>query len=231
MQSVIDMGFTLVGLVGFPAAIAGAVSLYVAHLTRYTISEKLRSAIKYDYDQRLEAFKSLLKESGDRELERQKHSLALESNRINVQFARLQEKRASVIAEVYSALVDTYDALKIYAAAFEPVGGPSKQERFQALADNHRNFRSSFYKNRIYFPSSISERLDAINEEILGAGNTFRFAVELQQGHAEKTDAWMKVFNKIHGPIALALRELESEFRVLMGDQYEINVIQNPDSR
>jgi hypothetical protein len=220
MEPIITTVVTLLGLIGLPAAIAGGATLYVVHLARDTITEKVKAAINAEYDERLAALKAQLKADNNLELERHKHALALEANRQNVRFARLHEIRASVIADVYAALSDTYEALKAYTAAFEPAGCPSKEERLKTLAGEHGRFRKAFASKKIYFPPDVAEQLQKINMQIFAAGNEFMWTVQNQQHAHGQTEAWMGVLNKVDGPIKDTLQTLEAEFRKLLGDDH-----------
>lgn len=219
MQAAITDILPFFGLVGLPATIAAGVTLYVVHLARDTITEKIRAAIKAEYDERLETLKARLKAESDLELERSKHALALEANRQSLRFARLHDKRASVIADVYAALSDTFYALRAYTAAFETAGGPSQQERLDTLAEKHRQLRQAFYPKQIFFPPEVAQRLERIEREIFAVGNVFMWTVQNQPQGAYQTTAWMEVLKRIEGPINEALRGLEAEFRKLLGDE------------
>jgi hypothetical protein len=218
MQPIVTDIVAVFGLIGLPAAIAVGASLYIIHLAHDTISEKIKGAIKTEYDERLEILKSRLKAESDLELERNKHSLALEATRQNLRFARLHEMRATVIADVYAALNDTYLALKIYTAAFEPAGFPSKGERLKILSTEHQRFRKSLYPNRIYFPADVAKQLEEIDKKIFSSGNKFMWTVQLQGEAANQTNAWLDVLKDVDGPISMALQKLETEFRNLLGD-------------
>jgi len=219
MEPIITTIVTLLGLIGIPAAIAVGVAFYVVHLARDTITEKVKARINAKYDERLAELKAQLKADNNLELERHKHALALEANRQNVQFARLHEIRAAVIADVYAALSDTYDALRAYTAAFEPAGGPSKEERLRTLAEEHGRFRKAFAPKKIYFPPDVAEQLQKINMQIFAAGNEFMWTVQNQHRAHGQTEAWIGVLNKVDGPIRDTLRKLEAEFRKLLGDE------------
>ena len=219
MDELLKSSFTLVGVVGIPAVVATLVALAVFRFGRELLSERLKTQIKSEYDERLETLKAQLKASGEVELERRKHELALEASRFNARYARLQEKRASVIAEVYGNLNETYIALKQFTTSAEWAGGPTRKEQSELLSEKHKSFFQSFVRQRIYFPEIIADRLDKINSDMIVAGNTYVLVV--QRGGPEQTKIWKEVFEKVDGPIRDALRELERELRILMGDDPE----------
>src|SRR5690348_4818311 len=62
----------------------------------------------------VERFKSQLKSDADAEIERLKHSLVMTASDHQVRFAKLHERRAEVIADVYQRLVDVYEQTKTF---------------------------------------------------------------------------------------------------------------------
>lgn len=207
-----------VGLVGLPAAIAAIITVWIVHFSRDLISEKAKAAIKAEYDARLENTKASLKASGDIDLERRKHELTLAATKHNVRYAKLHELRATTIGEVYAALSDSYYALRSYTAAFEPVGGPSKEERLDKLQKALQRFRDSFLPKKIYLPRHISDRLDRIYGEIFSTKNEFLYRVHSPPSDSEQTDRWAEIGERVNGPVTQALADLETELRHLMGD-------------
>lgn len=208
----------LLGLVGLPALIAAGVAIWAVHFSKDAIAEKMKAAIKAEYDQRLETLKANLKASGDVELERHKQALSVEAMRHNVRYARLHETRATVIGEVYAALSETYDALRAYTAAFEPAGAPSKDERLQALGQALKTFRQAFVRKKIFLPKSIADQLDRIHADMFAAQQSFLWGVHLPKQDARQLEKWIEVSDKVDGPIKAALEDLEAELRRLMGD-------------
>jgi hypothetical protein len=218
MEPIVSSVIAYVGLVGLPALVAVAVTLWVVHLARDAISERVKVAIKADYDERLETIKAQLKASADTELEGLKHELALEALRHDVRYTKLHEIRASVIADVYALLSEAYAALKDYTVAFEIVGIPSKADRAKVLAEKLNLFAVAFKPKKIFFPTATADRLEEINQSIVQTATTFELAVVPMERQIGQAEAWLKVLQKVDGPITTALRELESEFRKIMGE-------------
>lgn len=208
-----------VGLVGLPAAVAAAIALWIVHFSKDLIAEKAKAAIKAEYDARLEITKSSLKASGDIELERRKHELALAATKHNVRYSKLHELRALTIGDVYASLSDSYYALRSYTAAFEPEGGSTKDERLTSLQETLVKFKASYLPKKIYLPKDISDRLDEIHREIFSTKNAFLYMVHASQDGAEQTQRWIEIGKRVDGPIKVALTELETELRRLMGDE------------
>jgi len=218
MNEVLTPFAALVGLIGIPALVTIAIGKWLISTSTTAITEKLKAAIKAEYDEKLETLKASLKASGDADLERHKHALALEAARENVRFSRLHEIRAEVIGNVYAALAKTYDALRAYTAPFESAGGPSKDERLTAVGNALREFRDAFISKKVFLPKKISDQLDHIHQEMFSAQASFFWGVHFPQPSAAQTQKWVEISGKVDGSVKGALEELEAEMRGLMGD-------------
>src|SRR5690606_15232759 len=110
----------------------------------------------------------------DLESERLRSQLQTAALEHEVRFSRLHERRANVIAETYALLKAVFDRLSNYVAPFEPVGGPSRQERFTALVDAHNSFRSYYSGRLIFLPQGVASQLEKADGELVRAGAEFR---------------------------------------------------------
>ena len=86
------------------ALVSGA----VVWLSKAWISERLKNAIKNEYDQKLESHKAQLKAANDIELEKLRSSLNILAAERQIEYSKLYEKRADAITEVYACLKDVY---------------------------------------------------------------------------------------------------------------------------
>ena len=77
-------------------------------LARSWLSERLKNSIRAEYDQKLETHKAQLKSQSDIAIERLRADLSIATAEHNIQFARLHEKRAEVIAETYARLTELH---------------------------------------------------------------------------------------------------------------------------
>ena len=83
-------------------------------IARSWLSERLKNSIRAEYDQKLETHKAQLKSQSDASLERLRADLSIATVEHNIQFTRLHEKRAEVIAETYARLTELHVALGDY---------------------------------------------------------------------------------------------------------------------
>jgi hypothetical protein len=133
------------------AAVSTVLAAALVWLSRLWISERLKSAIKSEYEQKLETHKAQLKAQSDIEIERLRSQLSIAATEHQVRFSRLHEKRAEVVAETYKLLLDLHQRLANYVSIIEFSNDPPIAERRAMAVGSHKSF-IDFYAKR----SSIS---------------------------------------------------------------------------
>ncbi len=191
-------------------------------LTRSWLSERMKNSIRSEYDQKLETHKAQLKAQSDVALERVRADLSIAAAEHQIQFAHLHEERARVIAETYARLTELHVKLGDYVKIYEPAGDKPKEERRQAVQKAHENFITYFRVKRIFLPESAVGKIDSINEQSVSAFYSFFYEIEVTQKQGEHDiRRWLKIFNQVKNEMPVALKELERDFRLLMGDKGE----------
>lgn len=231
----VQIGLALIELLGtyilacFVGA-GGGVLIAKTYLT-----EKIKSAIKAEYDERLETLKADLKANNDTELEKLKAQLKAQGDiaiekfkselsvaaaQRNVEFSHLHLKRAEVIAHVHAELRDALDTMADYTKAFEPVGGTPRKERGEKAAEATNKFIRTFRANEIYLPDAAADKVRAIADELRFAFFQFLYGVDLGRDlGAENTKTWFTIQTKVERLSGPAISELQKDFRVLLGYQ------------
>lgn len=202
------------------AGVSAVVSAALVWLAKSWISERLKNAIKSEYDQKLETHKAQLKAQSDVEIERLRSQLNITGLEHGVRFSKLHEKRAEVIAETYALLKELSFRVGDLVKIFELAGDSSRDERRNAAAKAHENFHSYYTAKLIFFPRATASKLEEINIQFVKNFNEFVFTVERSKG-IDTTRNWIEIFNRVNDEIPVALKELESEFRKLLGDESE----------
>ena len=128
------------------AAVSSALAGLLLWLMKSWISERLKNAIKNEYDQKLETHKSQLKAQSDIEIEKLRSNLSIAATEQNVKFSKLHNDRAEVIANTYSLLKEVFLTVEDYVKIFEPVGDKPIEERRQIAVDAHNEFRGYYPK-------------------------------------------------------------------------------------
>ncbi len=189
-------------------------------VARSWITERLKTAIKAEYDEKLETHKAELKAKSDVEIEKLRSDLAIAAAERHVRFANLHEMRAEVIAETYSRLADLHRKIANYVKIFEPAGDKPRNERRSEAADAHKEFMEYFARRVIFIPKATSAKLEKINQDLVSAYYKFFWSVDMTKGETTSgTDKWVEVFNSVNEDIAVALNDLQDDLRNLLGDE------------
>ncbi|MDA9414085.1 hypothetical protein XH81_04295 [Bradyrhizobium sp. CCBAU 25360] len=224
--------FELLGTYALACFVGAGGGVLVA---RTYLSQKIKAAIKSEYEERLEVLKADLKASNDTQLERLKaqrkaqgdvaieqlkSELAIAAAQRNVEFSHLHLKRAEVLAEVHALLRDAIDATADYTKAFEPAGGTSREERGIKAAKATNEFIRAFRTKEIYLPESAAEKVRAISDELKFAFFQFLYGVnpggDLSADRTKKLHEIQEKIERLSGP---ATKELQTDFRNLLGYQ------------
>ncbi|QJQ02410.1 hypothetical protein C798_19850 [Herbaspirillum rubrisubalbicans Os34] len=213
----------------------------VVYVLRTWISEKLKSAIKASYDEKLEQLKNNLKIASDKEIEQLKSNfaLALETHKISIKatadiqieqtksslqiaaaehsykFTKLHEQRAEVVAKSYSLYLSFLNAAADYARERDSLNAKNFQENLNSQV---ALFKQYFRPNRIYLPRSLADKVDEIVQVILNIAHHVGYQfIQQETGkvvHTEYSDAPAQI-QRIGEQLT---QELEAEFRRLLGD-------------
>lgn len=215
------------------AAVSAVLTGLLLWLTRAWISERLKNAIKSEYDQKLETHKAQLRARTDAdiethkvklisqmdvEVEQLKSSLSIAAAERHIKFSKLHEQRATVIADTYSLLKEVYVTLQDYVKIFEPAGDKPRDERRQIAADAHKKLRDFYPKKIIFLPQTAAEQLEKIDMELVKTFNEFAWTIDFQRGAGDAMK-WNEIFERMRGEMKVALGDLENEFRKLLGDE------------
>ena len=168
----------------------------------------------------IEKFKTELKAGADVELERHKHTLQIAALEHQVRFAKLHEKRALVVADLYKRFVAAYWAAHTYHQWFVPGGGPSEEDQANgALQKLHEAYRF-FETNRIFLAPTLTSELDTFFERAKTLtfkaqyfasipNKTEETAKHHHEARREGLDAFQKEF-------PVARQRLDTEFKKLI---------------
>src|SRR4051812_21797780 len=106
---------TILSSAGVSAILAAA----MVFLAKNWISERLKAAIKSEYDQQLESHKSQLKAQGDTQLEQFKAQLHIAAAERSIRLTRVFEKTVETVSGTYERLLAFHDAVAEYTNVFE----------------------------------------------------------------------------------------------------------------
>jgi hypothetical protein len=194
--------------------VSTTLSVLLVWLTKTWISERFRSSIKGEYDQKLETHKAQLKAQSDVEIEKLRSQLSISTAEHQVRFANLHEKRAEVIATTYSLLRELFNKLRDYIKIYETDRDQPKEQRREVTIEAIKAFRDYVEPNIIFFPVNTAEKLDNIDSQLVNAFN--EFVIKVERGR-DAGDNWLGIVKRVGTEIPPAMRELETEFRRILG--------------
>jgi hypothetical protein len=186
------------GSIAFFSAAAWLAKSLVSHFLKKDV-ETYKAQLQFDQSLMMEKFRADLEK------------VSLEHQ---VKFSKLHEKRAEVIAELYSLIVLANDAIESCLEAFQ---AKKKQaslantatQRGDELA-NHITF------NKIYFSLALSRELDELSVCLIDAAISYKFYCE----DSPKKESWENIESLLSEATidaSSALRIAEAEFRELLG--------------
>jgi len=168
-----------------------------------------------------EQFKITLQSKADVELEKLRNSLQLAATEHQIRFANLHEKRALVIADLYSRLVQTRGDVARF-ILIDPRDPKIADETHQKTLD----LLNFITLNRIYLPERVCELIDEFELTLRkSAINVNVFWTRLSE-HTRLSPENQLMQNKVMNEAVTfieskspeMLKELVREFRVLLGE-------------
>ena len=195
------------------------VSCFIIWLSKAWISERLKNAIKNEYDQKLETHKAQLQAANDIELEKLRSNLNILALERQIEYSKLYEKRADAITEVYSLLSDVYTWIQEYTKVFVPVGDLPIEERRHKASEAYNKYISVYHHNRIFIPAKTAGCIDALNNDFRQVFYDFFYGIDQKLEGKGNSEKWFEIFERMNGPILKSLSELENDFRSLLGEK------------
>jgi len=114
----------------------------------------------------IEVFKTTLKTEAEAASQKLRHELEKATIEHQVRFSKLHEKRAEVIAELYSLLVQAYWDISSFVSPIEWSGEPNKQEKYAKAMNSVADFYRYFDRHRIYIPEDLCSQIDEFVQEM-----------------------------------------------------------------
>lgn len=169
-------------------------------------------------------FEADLQAKADLTIEHIKNDLQMRSLEHQVRFTGLHERRGEVIAELNTHIVCALWAAESFLTPFEFSGEPDKKVKHQEAIQKLVDLFQYFDKNRIYLPRKLGEAVDKLVEDVrshvikVGTYLAFDDTTMTLQTWQERTNVWMEGWSAIKNQVPLVRAELETEFRILLGD-------------
>ena len=200
-------------------------------LFKSLLTERLKAAIKAEYDEKLESHKAQLQSSNTKELEvlkaqlksgadveveKLKSHLQIQAAQQNLTFTRLHERRVTAIDLVHGRLISVRDAVGKYINAFQPVGA-SDDENMKATVSAYNDFKGTFVVHQLFLPRDIAKAVAQLDETVLQITNQFTLVVKANPNNPG-TELWIKLLERFKTDIDGAIERLHEDMRLALGD-------------
>ena len=204
-------------LASFGITVVAATGL-ASLIVKVTLTEKIKAAIKSDYDAKLETLKHELKSKSVIEIEKLKSELNIATIEMQVRYSGLYEMRVKAVAELYAALRHAIFNLEVYTNLMQPDNSPeARKERAQAAYDANKNFATLYREKRIFLPKHIAEKADHIEGELRANFNIFYSMTDNRNDRAD-LKKWLEIYKNLQALSKPVLAELEEDLRAVLGD-------------
>jgi hypothetical protein len=193
-----------------------ATSAALVWLTKTWISERLKNAIKHEYDQKLETHKIQLKAQADVSIERLKSELATSAAQRNVRFSRVFERTAETIAETYARLWAFYDAVGDYTSIVQSDDNPQADRR-KVATEKYNQFAEYYFPRRLFFQKDTTVKIENCFRSLDHTMRRFMVEVERKGAKFDTALEWTNAVKVLTHEIPPLLSMLEDDFRQNLG--------------
>lgn len=202
----------------YSLGLSGLLSGFLIWISKAWISERLKSAIQHEYDQKLETFKAKIKSEADISIEQLKSQLQIAAAERNIRYSRVFERTAETVAEAYEKLIALNDAIADYTKPFEFESDPPKSERRKVVSERYQESLKFFRPRRIYLKMETADQVEKFHNQLYKVVVTFASQVEANpKGGEEYLDVWMETSKFVATELPKLLGLLERDFRQILG--------------
>jgi hypothetical protein len=113
----------------------------------------------------IETFKATLENRNAIEIERLRGELKRVAFEHETRYARLHEKRAEALEELFKRMVRANDAFAIKFRGFVVSGEPSEEEKAKQAAQAADAFLDWFSQNRLFIENDLADRILLVNRQ------------------------------------------------------------------
>ncbi len=205
---------------------SGLLSAALLWLTKNWISERLKNAIKHEYDEKLETHKAQLKSQSDVSIERLKSQLQVTAAERNVRYSKIFERTAETVAETYKRLLAFHDAVASYTSPVEWQGEPTKAEKRKIAGDRYKEFLDFYRPNCLFLPKETERRIDEFYPKLHSMAVEFMWGIEEGRDRVDRKtnpdkDTWIKAMDFMNKEVPPLLNLLKDDLRKILGTLQE----------
>ncbi len=158
--------------------------------------------------------RSLTSQALTKDLEKYKTSLQIATSEHSVRYEHIYNKRAEIIAELYSLIVDTEMTFNRYISPWQ-IGEIDPIAQRQAAGDAGNAMQDFYQHKRIFFEESLAIQIDKLMDTFRETWHKFH-ASHRNKDYTD-TKLWNEAWNNLQVPIRTNKKKLEEEFRSILG--------------
>ncbi len=202
---------------------SAVVSGLVVWLLREWIGVRLKSSIEHEYNRKLEEIRN----EYSKELARLNSALQEGIDFKATRFRFVYERKISALCEGFGRLAKLEKSLGEYVSYWGEIRGPEREESRKRFARILEDFEEFFVPNRIFFPSSLAERITEVKNEMNKMALEFMVSVEKPWDRtgipsSGLEDKWKIANDYVGKELPEIRRKIESAIRIELGEK-ELN--------
>jgi hypothetical protein len=175
----------------------------------------VKSVVTHFLDRDVEEYKSQLATESAREIENLKTQLQLTAKEHEVRFSKLHEKRAEIIADLYSKLSRAHRESNILMFRIEQKEDEASLKTAADFAYKASISASGFFEgNQLYLSKELSDSIRRILSTMQLTSLSFPYDGDIR---TRGLDIWKEQSQKI----SAIMSKLEKEFRLMLGSEKE----------
>ena len=198
---------------------SAALTGLITWLFREWIGFRLKGSIQHEYDRKLEGIRN----EYSIELATLRSALQESADFKATRFRFVYERKIAALCDGFGRLSELERLLGEYVSYWGPIAGPEREESRKRYAKGIEDFQNFFVPNRIFFPTSLAERITDVKNDMHKMAMEFMVEVEkpgdLQKSPAShRKDTWGKAVGYVGKELPEIRRSIESAIRLELGE-------------
>lgn len=179
-----------------------------------------KSVINTWLNSKIENYKATL----SKEVEEYKSNLQRLANEHNIRYSKLHNDRAMIIEHLYSQLFKMEKSMREFINPVKLSTDPPRKEKGKTAVEDANSFVDFYYEKKIFFSENICNLIENINKEIR---QSFDFFIWYSLPNSideyfsnitpKQREIWVEAWDKIDRNVPELRKELEDQFRELLG--------------
>ena len=161
-------------------------------------------------------FKIVIKQILSKDIENYKNELKMIAMKHQITYKSLHERRATVISEIYSLMVNAIHAVEKFVSPL--VNYESKIKLYPNTMEQILEFFNYFDRNRIFLSKNLCEIIEEAKNELKKPTFDLYNNAQLSKYNKDDLNIWEESWEKVKNKKIPSVRcKLEEEFRILLG--------------